>query len=269
MGFLLQPPNKTQQSVINKNMTKAIKATKSKGDATAATGGQTTSVTASAQAGQNNNQNTPTNTVTTESEAEGKFTAADKVLLQTQEQVIASNVGAFLRLGEALSVIKSRNLQKITDPNLKFEDYCSSKWGFGQAYAYKLIAAYQCSKHLQDTMAPNGVTAFPSNEAQVRPLTKLEKTDQVKAWSAVLQKANGGTITAAMVEEVVGDEESGSDTKTTTDAKAAAGKAARKTLSAIAKLVEKAMQMDPAEINIKKLQFIIEKIEKLLQSKVS
>src|SRR5271170_1476290 len=44
------------------------------------------------------------------------FTEADKVLLETQESVIEKYLGAFLLVGEALSIIKGRELQRMLDP---------------------------------------------------------------------------------------------------------------------------------------------------------
>jgi len=193
------------------------------------------------------------------------FTDEDKVLLEKQEGVIASNIGAFLVLGEALSVIKDRKLHKITEPTLKFDAYCAKKWGFGQAYAYRLISSYECVEHLKAQLAPKGVTLFPTNEAQVRSMTMWSLEKQVEIWSAVLQKANGDGITAAMVNAVVaGNAEESIKSKATTKTKTADAKTEHKKLKTIAKLVEKAQQIDAAELNFKKFKEIIDKIEKLL-----
>jgi len=126
------------------------------------------------------------------------FTEADKVLLEAQESVIEKYLGAFLLVGEALSIIKGRELQRMLDPKLTFDEYCSKKWGFGQAYAYRLISGYDCVKNLKDVMIPQGVTVFPTNEAQVRPLTSLSPENQVKAWDQILKKADGN-VTATLV----------------------------------------------------------------------
>jgi hypothetical protein len=67
----------------------------------------------------------------------------------------------------------------VLEPKLTFERYCEEKWGFGQAYAYRLIRGYECVKNLKVHLAPQGVTVFPTNEAQVRPLTSLPPKEQV------------------------------------------------------------------------------------------
>jgi hypothetical protein len=209
-------------------------------------------------------------TKTDESKKAPVFTADDKALLEKQEGVIASNIGAFLVLGEALSIIKGRDLQKITDPNLTFDEYCTKKWGFGKTYAYRLIGGYDCVDNLKDHLAPNGVTLFPANEAQVRPLTSLLPGEQVKAWSAVLKKANGGGVTAAMVEEVL-EETAGKPAKSYRKSKTgdANAKAELKKLKTITRLVEKALEIDPAERTIKKLSDVLIKIQELLAGEES
>ena len=205
-----------------------------------------------------------------ESKNEAVFTADDKALLAKQESVIASNVGAFLLLGEALSIIKGRDLQKTTDPKLTFDEYCSKKWGFGKAYAYRLISGYECVTHLKGQMAPNGVTLFPTNEAQVRPLTGLSPEKQVQAWSDVLKKANGGSVTAAMVDDVVeGSADNTTKPEAAVDRKVVAAKAEHKKLNTIAKIIEKALKVDPAERSIRELTEILTKIQKLLNGVAS
>ncbi len=206
-----------------------------------------------------------------ESQDKVAFTEDDIALLEEQENVIASNIGAFLLLGEALNVIQSRNLQRITDPELTFEEYCSSKWGIGDKYGYKLISAYQCVRHLQQKLGPNGVTVYPSNEAQVRPLTKLEPDEQVKAWADVLKQSNGGNITAAMVDEVANGSAAKKDAKSeaTPTTKNAATTPEHRKLQSIAKLIEKVKQIDRAKLNLEKLLDTINRIEKLLKSDLS
>ena len=193
------------------------------------------------------------------------FTPEDKGLLEKQESVIASNIGAFLLIGEALSVIKGRDLQKVSDPNLTFDQYCSNKWGFGQAYAYRLISGFECVKHLREVLSLKGVILFPANEAQVRPLTNLSPEEQVEAWSAVLKKAKGGGITAAMVDEAVtGEPEKSGKSKAAKDPRVAAAKAEHKKLRTIAKLVGNALKVKPEKRNLKRLTTLLVKIQKLV-----
>lgn len=200
-----------------------------------------------------------------EAESMQAFTAKDEELFKEQESVIASNIGAFLRLGEALCIIKDRNLQTIRDPKFTFEHYCLNKWDFGKAYAYRLMGGYKCVQNLKEEMAPHGVILFPTNEAQVRPLTSLPSKKQVQAWAAVLKKAEGGNITAAMVEETVNGNADKPAKSHRVSGNPAAVKAEHKKMQTIAKLVENALGVDPSERSIKQLSKVLMKIQSLVK----
>lgn len=205
-----------------------------------------------------------------ESQDSSEFTAEDRTLLETQEGVIASNIGAFLSIGEALSLIKGRGLHKITEPDLTFEQYCSKRWGFGDKYAYRLINGFDCVANLKAQMTPNNVTVFPTNEAQVRPLTSLPSPkDQVKAWDLVLKKAKGDSITAAMVEAVVARLTSKSVKPLKKAPKKAAAEVEQRKLKAIKDLVAEAKKFPKAKVNAKQWKGFLIKLEKLLKSRRS
>ncbi len=202
------------------------------------------------------------------SEPKGKlvFTAKDKAMLKTAESVIASNIGAFLRLGEALCIIKKRDLQKILNPELTFDGYCSRKWGFGKAYAYRLISGYECVQNLRKQLASKNVTLLPTNEAQVRPLVRLSPTEQVKAWTTVLKKAKGGNITSALIENIVyGKADKPAKQYRISVNHVVVAKAQHKKLQAIGSLVEKALKVDPSERSINQLSKILMKVRDLLK----
>jgi hypothetical protein len=193
------------------------------------------------------------------------FTDADKVLLEAQESVIEKYLGAFLLVGEALSIIKGRELQRMLDPKLTFDEYCSKKWGFGQTYAYRLISGYDCVKNLKDVMAPQVITVFPTNEAQVRPLTSLPPKDQVKAWTQVLKKADGN-VTATLVFNIVKGVSGKKPGKSGAGEEAgkAGANAEQDTLMEIVGLVEKALKVTPSKRTVKRLSAVLEQILDLL-----
>jgi len=198
------------------------------------------------------------------------FTEADKVMLQKQESVIAQYIGAFLLVGEALCIIKKRELQRILDPKLSFNEYCSKRWGFGQAYAYRLITGYECVKNLKETLGPQGVTVFPTNEAQVRPLASLSPKDQVIAWNEVLKQADGN-VTATLVANIVHGSvapkaKQGNVRESASEVKA---KAEQAKLMTIANLVQKAMSLTPAKHTVKKLLDVLKRIQSVLAGKKS
>jgi hypothetical protein len=237
--------------------------------ATAEKGGQTASLTTTAAKPQPTKTN-KTAAVKTDVKTEVKYTDADKILFQQQESIISSNEAAFLQIGQALSLIKAKDLQKVNDPNLSFADYCNRRWGYGDKYSYKLIAAFECISRLKGALTPKGVTAFPTCEAQVRPLTKLDSEKQIEVWAAIVEDADNKTITAATVEEVVANL-SGTASDSTPAAEAdeedatVQAKAEHRKLVAIGKLVAKVQEIEPAKLSVEKLKAIVDKIAELLK----
>jgi hypothetical protein len=70
-----------------------------------------------------------------------------------------------------------------------FEDYCRDRWEFGRTYAHYTIEASKVVKHLD----VHNCEQTPANEAQVRPLTKLETPEaQVGAWETGIKKPPEG-----------------------------------------------------------------------------
>lgn len=65
-------------------------------------------------------------------------------------------------------------------------------------HANRLVAAYEVVKNLR----PIGLIS-PVNEAQVRPLTRLEPDQRAAAWQEAVETAPNGKVTAAHVAEVV------------------------------------------------------------------
>jgi hypothetical protein len=77
-----------------------------------------------------------------------------------------------------------------------FEKYCAEKWEFGRAHAYRLIGSAEVMRDL----SPIGDSVpMPLNEAQVRPLVRLEAAQRRKTWMAISKKAVGTTIRASHV----------------------------------------------------------------------
>lgn len=246
--------------------------------ATTSNGAQTASETSAAKSQQKDQQKNATTAKASkaEAQAEVKFTEADKELFQQQESLITTNESAFLVIGQALSVIKAKDLHKVIYPQLTFKEYCNHRWGWGDKYAYKIISAYECVSRLKKALGPKGITIFPTCEAQVRPLTKLKEDEQIKYWSEIVDDADGKTITALMIEEAV---DGHSDTATSADTAAVLAdkadkeqkeqvKAAIKKLTAISKLVTKVKEMNLSDLSATKFKEIIDKIAHLLGEEV-
>lgn len=96
------------------------------------------------------------------------------------EDLIARNQCQFHKIGKALKEIKDKRLYKLILFET-FEAYTKARWDMGKSHAYRLIQAYQVVNNL----SPIG-EILPANEFQVRPLVKLDRVGQRKAWKTFL-----------------------------------------------------------------------------------
>jgi hypothetical protein len=165
------------------------------------------------------------------------LTQAQQELLDQSEKTIEVGLGQFVDVGCALKLIKDQLLYKPLFE--KFEDYCRKRWNLSDKYAYRLINAAECVTVLKEKLTAQGVTIFPTNESQVRPLLDLEPKDWAKAWSQVLKNTEGQQITAKEVQAVVDKREGKPEGKKTITPTAKLEKSERK-LTKIEKLVTRA-----------------------------
>lgn len=129
------------------------------------------------------------------------------------EEVVQSGLRQFFEVGHALMRIKELKLYRETHST--FEAYLRDRWDYSKAYGYELISAAEVVDNL------SAIGGHPINERQVRPLTKLEKEEQLAAWhkaAMIAQQKNGGRITARIVEQAIeevqkeaADKESGAE----------------------------------------------------------
>jgi len=88
----------------------------------------------------------------------------------------------FVEVGLAFRTIKESKLYREFGT---FEDYCNEKWGMSHRHANRQILA----SHAYENLGPMG-PILPTNERQVRPLTRLKEPDlQVYAWKRSLEVA--------------------------------------------------------------------------------
>jgi len=128
-----------------------------------------------------------------------ELSLTEKTELQEMEGIIEPGLRTFYQVGCALATIRDSRLYRET--HATFEEYCKDRWDMRQAHAYRLID----SASVQDVLSPIG-DIQPANEAQIRPLTKLETAEaQQEAWEMVIETAPEGKITARHVSKVVSD----------------------------------------------------------------
>lgn len=116
------------------------------------------------------------------------------------EQIIKTDLAAFLRVGAALAEIRDREL--YLGDTLTFDEYLKGKWGMGRSQGYRLIDAHEVVENLR--MSPIG-DILPVNEAQIRPLTKYKDNPELaaQAWRMAVAAAPEGKVTARLVKAAV------------------------------------------------------------------
>ncbi|MBW4429119.1 MAG: hypothetical protein KME50_33135 [Nostoc desertorum CM1-VF14] len=107
---------------------------------------------------------------------------------------------AFFEAGKALTELRDRRLYCSTHKT--FEDYCRDRFGFSRRQPYHLIEAAIIFDNLVEKCERN-VHILPTNEWQIRPLTKLDPDIQPEAWEQAVESANGKVPSHRIVKDVV------------------------------------------------------------------
>lgn len=114
------------------------------------------------------------------------------------EEIIRSHLRSFLQCASALKRIHDKKLYRADFST--FEAYSWEQWGYGRAYAHRLVKA---ADYVENILRPLGDGPLPENESQIRPLTSLPPEKAMKAWKEVTKKAKASKLTASLVVEVV------------------------------------------------------------------
>ncbi len=136
------------------------------------------------------------------------LSAADASYLAEREKIVDAGLKSQLEVGSALREIRDYKAGALFKANYgSIEEYCRQRWGIGQAQAYRLMGLSEVLETLKKEFSPTGrnkPVPMPSNERQVRPLTKLKNAgDQAGAWLAVVEEAAGNRITGSGVDKAV------------------------------------------------------------------
>ena len=123
------------------------------------------------------------------------LTIPEKQKLQQLESVIERGMKSFCAVGLALLEIRDGRLYR--DSHRTFDDYCRERWGMSKPRATQFIQASQIVENLVT------IVTIPANEAQARPLTRLEPEQQRAVWQEAVETAPDGRMTAMHVERVV------------------------------------------------------------------
>lgn len=71
-----------------------------------------------------------------------------------------------------MALMQIRDNRYYRETHGTFEQYCKERWGFERHYANRLIKASE----IVDNLVPIGT--IPTNEAQVRPLTRIKDPEE-------------------------------------------------------------------------------------------
>ncbi|MHC5762546.1 hypothetical protein [Nostoc sp.] len=107
---------------------------------------------------------------------------------------------AFYEAGKALMELCDRKLYRSTHGT--FEEYCRDRFGYSRRQPYLLMEAAVVFDNLTAKCDPLD-HILPTNERQVRPMTKLEPHQQQQVWQLSVQEASGKVPTGRIVKDVV------------------------------------------------------------------
>jgi len=131
---------------------------------------------------------------------EGKeLMVSEQERLSELESAISKNFKAFYVVGCALAEIQVNRLYRQTHDT--FEEYCRERFEIARRTAYRYIEASTIMDNVSNWTQIEEY--LPANEAQVRPLTRLEPEKQIDAWKEAVETAPDGHVTAKHVSKVV------------------------------------------------------------------
>lgn len=115
--------------------------------------------------------------------------------LEYCEARIRAGLKTFVEVGKALAKIRDSRLYRQNFET--FETYCSERWGFEKRTAYQFIAGARVVANVRNC------AHLPENEAQARPLTRLEPEEQKQVWEHITSSYEPETITGGLVKDEV------------------------------------------------------------------
>jgi len=130
-----------------------------------------------------------------------ELTVNEQLRLAELQNIIHRNFKAFYVVGCALAEIRDKKLYRETHKT--FEVYCRERFEIARTTAYQYIETSTVMDNLRNCPQCGQIEYLPANEAQVRPLTRLEPEKQIDAWKEAVETAPDGRVTAKHVSSVV------------------------------------------------------------------
>ncbi|MFW9259279.1 hypothetical protein [Nostoc sp. CALU 546] len=107
---------------------------------------------------------------------------------------------AFFEAGKALMELRDRKLYRSTHKT--FEEYCRDRFGHNRRQSYLLMDAAVIFDNLEQK-CDRSDHILPTNEWQIRPLSKLDSDIQPEAWEQAVKSANGKVPSHRIVKDAV------------------------------------------------------------------
>ncbi|MHC5754511.1 MAG: hypothetical protein ACYTXF_28515 [Nostoc sp.] len=107
---------------------------------------------------------------------------------------------AFFEAGKALMELRDRKLYRSTHKT--FEEYCRDRFGHNRRQSYLLMDAAVIFDNLEQKCDRND-HILPTNEWQIRPLSKLDPDIQPEAWEQAVESAKGKVPSHRIVKDAV------------------------------------------------------------------
>ncbi|MBO3457452.1 MAG: hypothetical protein KME33_12580 [Aetokthonos hydrillicola CCALA 1050] len=130
-------------------------------------------------------------------------TDSELTLVEQAERLYLEKIfeRSFYEAGKALVQLRDRRLYRST--HRTFEEYCKERFGYStHRQPYLLIEAAAVVDNLLEKYDPLD-HILPTNERQVRPLTKLLPDDQCEAWQMAVEEAGKKVPTSSIVQDIV------------------------------------------------------------------
>ncbi|MBD2565716.1 MULTISPECIES: hypothetical protein [Nostoc] len=119
---------------------------------------------------------------------------SDRLLLERKVE------RAFFEAGKALMELRDRKLYRSTHKT--FEEYCRDRFGHNRRQSYLLMDAAVIFDNLEQKCDRND-HILPTNEWQIRPLSKLDPDIQPEAWEQAVESAKGKVPSHRIVKDAV------------------------------------------------------------------
>ncbi len=121
-----------------------------------------------------------------------------------KEEIINLSRQFFATLGEKLKYYRDRKLYRFEAST--FGQWCEQELGMKRFYAYRLISAYEVYQNVAHGQQKVPESMLPTNERQVRPLTKLPPQKQVELWVKAVSESDK-IPTGKQIEQLVKEKE--------------------------------------------------------------